>query len=224
MSRLYCVTCLRPVSSCICHLFSNVDNHINVVILQHPSEVQQSKGSVTLLANSLNNCQVLVGEHFDEHQEFLTLVEKYQSHLYLLYPGENAQSISEFTPFVKSGGVKINGTDSQRINTEPMNPKNQHQVKCLVLLDGTWKKAYRMFMVNKCLKNLPTLMLPTDIDSHYRIRKVDKVGALSSLEACCHALSMLEQQPNKYQVIVNNFIKFNEFQLSFSQQNRVPLQ
>jgi DTW domain-containing protein YfiP len=219
MSRSYCSTCFRPVTSCICHLFANVDNPINVVILQHPSEVQQSKGTVTLLANSLTNCQVLVGECFDEHQDFLTLVEKYQSHLYLLYPGENAQCISELAPFTKS-----NGADSQRINTEPMNQQDQPQVKCLVLLDGTWKKAYRMFMINKCLQNLPTLMLPTDIDSHYRIRKVDKVGALSSLEACCHALSMLEQQPDKYQEIVNNFIKFNEFQLSFNQQNRISPQ
>ena len=69
MTRAYCLQCERPEKSCICHLVTLVENDIHIVILQHPLEVKQSKGSVTLLHQSLEKSQVIVGENFAENHE-----------------------------------------------------------------------------------------------------------------------------------------------------------
>jgi len=166
-----------------------------VVILQHPSEVKQSKGSVAMLALSLQSCEVIVAEDFNNNQQLHNTLEQYKGNVALLYPSDQARVLSE-----SKLEENISADDS------PL---------CVVLLDGTWKKAYRLYMVNRFLHELPHLMLPDNIKSEYRIRKTDKKAALSTLEACCHALALLEKNTNKYQSLLNGFIDFNQFQLSF---------
>ncbi|MFT5756286.1 MAG: DTW domain-containing protein YfiP [Alteromonadaceae bacterium] len=192
MARDYCGECQRPLPTCICTFISNIDNDIHVIVLQHPLEVKQAKGTVTMLAKSLNKCSVFIGEDFTENIELHQLLNLYQQHTFLLYPSEQANVIGTYN-------------------------KGNEQGKCLILLDGTWKKAYRMFMLNTFLHEFPHLSLPLGIEGGYQIRKTTKNGALSSLEACSHALMLLEGTSGKYQKLLNNFVKFNEFQLSFSQ-------
>ncbi len=192
MARDYCSECQRPLATCICTFISNIDNDIHVIVLQHPLEVKQTKGTVTMLAKSLTKCSVFIGEDFTKNIELHKLLKLYQEHVFLLYPSEHARIIDKSTA----------GNDKS---------------KCLVLLDGTWKKAYRMFMLNRFLHDLPHLTLPLGIEGEYQIRKTTKSGALSSLEACTHALMLLEGTSEKYQKLLNNFVKFNEFQLSFNQ-------
>ena len=194
MTRAYCFKCERPEKSCICHLVSVVDNDIHVVILQHPLEVKQSKGSVTLLHQSLTSSQVIVGENFSDNSEVQLLLEKYDQQCAMLYPSDGAIVLSE---------------DNKEI-TPP---------KCLFILDGTWKKSYKMFMSNLWLQQLPHFILANDIVGQYKIRKTTKKNALSSLEACCYALSVLESQQrgtNRYQPLLAAFVAFNHFQLSFN--------
>jgi DTW domain-containing protein YfiP len=194
MTRAYCLKCDRPEKSCICHLVTVVDNDIHVVILQHPLEVKQSKGSVTLLHQSLTSSQVIVGENFSHNIEVQLLLEKYAQQCAVLYPSDNAILVSEENNDI----------------TPP---------KCLFILDGTWKKSYKMFMSNLWLQQLPHFTLANDIVGQYQIRKTTKKNALSSLEACCYALSVLENQhsgANRYQPLLTSFIAFNHFQLSFN--------
>jgi len=192
MARNYCGECQRPLPACICTLITEIDNDIHVIVLQHPLEVKQAKGTVTMLAKSLTKCSVFFGEDFTHNTELHQLLKVYQQTTFLLYPSEQAKVVSK-------------------------NIASNEQVKCLVLLDGTWKKAYRMFMLNTFLHDLPHLTLPSSIEGDYQIRKTNKNSALSSLEACTHALMLLEEHGEKYQSLLNNFVKFNQFQLSFSQ-------
>lgn len=200
MSRVYCNVCCRPQVSCICHLVTVIENDIDVVILQHPSEVKQAKGTVALLSQSLKHCHVFVGEQFSEHQDFLDLLTRYKNQTALLYPSENAQIVSQLQPaFDKK---KSNGTS---VNT----------YKCVILLDGTWKKAFRLYMMNELLHHIPHITLPEAIEGRYRIRSTKKLGALSTLEACSHALSILEGNAEKYESLFSSFDRFNALQLSF---------
>jgi len=193
MTRAYCLQCERPEKSCICHLVTSVDNDIHVVILQHPLEVKQSKGSVTLLHQSLKNSEVIIGENFNDNPDIKSLLNRYSQECAVLYPSDNAMVLSE-----EQGHI-----------TPP---------KCLFVLDGTWKKTYKMFMTNDWLQQLPHFTLTDGIVGQYKIRKTTKKNALSSLEACCYALGVLEHQQgnNKYQPLLDCFVKFNDFQLSFN--------
>jgi len=230
MSRILCKQCHRPTIACICSFFCEIDNPTAVLVLQHPSEVKQTKGTVALLSRSLSQCRVLVGEDFSQHDELNTMLKNHQA--LLLYPGAQAQVLSV-------------------IKTECDSTHNNHDEKCqlpklLIILDGTWKKAYRMFMLSSNLQTLEQVCLPDAIaqSGQYSVRKVAKKNALSSLEACCFALALLENELTKnelskneltetrignkslnnvnllfncglYQDLLNKFIQFNQFQLSF---------
>lgn len=64
--RAQCARCGRPKRACICHWFHPVANEVHLLVLQHPDEVHQPKGSVGLLAGSLRSCEVWVGERCDD--------------------------------------------------------------------------------------------------------------------------------------------------------------
>lgn len=196
MKRECCPLCLRAKSACICHLFTKIINDIHVVVLQHPTEVKQTKGTITLLANSLVNCTVIVGEVFKENAELTEILSLYQNEIALLYPSKNAKTLTN--EMVKCDKVL-------------------NSIKCIILIDGTWKKSYKMYMLNDFLHGIPHLTLPENIQGKYHIRKTQKAQALSSLEACVYALSSIEANSNKYKPLLNRFSQFNDFQLLFRQ-------
>ncbi|MBU2870887.1 tRNA-uridine aminocarboxypropyltransferase [Colwellia sp. E2M01] len=211
MSRKLCDTCQRPDKACICQFTIPIANKTHVVVLQHPSEVSQVKGTIALLAKSLSSCQIIIGEDFSDDRALQQIIEQYDT--LLLYPSEQAQII-----------------DASLINLlKEKTKKPAAKPPCLLILDGTWKKAYRMFMLSSNLQQLPQVCLPEEIANagQYLIRKVAKKNALSSLEAACYALALLESpfniteksvKPNqvgKYQPLLDKFAEFNQFQLSF---------
>jgi len=226
MARDLCLKCQRPINACICTFICNINNKTSVLVLQHPSEVKQSKGTVALLQRSLNSCQVIVGENFSENTELNKLLITH--HALLLYPSEQAQYIRRVI---------------KDLNVVP-SPINQPKPTLLIIIDGTWKKAYRMFMLSRNLLTLTQVYLPDYLanNGQYLIRKVAKKNALSSLEATCYALALLEGELDGeledelnnnlqdktaivekkqrfdcglYQPLLNKFAQFNQFQLSF---------
>lgn len=194
MTRAICNHCERPIKTCICCYFTQTANKVNIIVLQHPSEVKQTKGSVALLKHSLSNCTVFVGEDFTEHQQLQTLIKLYADDLALLYPSEDAEELT--------GSNYVLGRSNKPLST-------------LIVLDGTWKKAYKLFQLNPFLHQLTHVKLANNVESLYAVRKTNKVGGLSTLEACCHALACLEGDDNKYQKLLKNFVEFNEMQLAF---------
>jgi tRNA-uridine aminocarboxypropyltransferase len=195
MSRLLCCHCQRPESTCICRFISQVKNKMPIIVLQHPNEVAQAKGSLTILARSLTQCSVIVGENFSENEQLNQVLSQYDEQAFLLYPHEQALTLN-----------------SKAIEKQKEKAVNNG---CLILIDATWKKAYRMFMLSKNLHKVQKLQLPPNCTSHYQIRKTSVVNGLSTLEACCYSLALLENNPKKYQSIINGFIAFNQFLLSF---------
>ncbi|WP_448556887.1 tRNA-uridine aminocarboxypropyltransferase [Thalassotalea montiporae] len=203
MARATCDNCQRPPARCICHYVAKVNNQAEIVILQHPKEVDHPKGSADLLLTSLSNSRRFVGEKFDEHadfQAFLSGMLNEESNLirkkfYVMFPGEHSSEIS----------AKVNAQPEETI---------------LIVIDGTWKKAYKMFQLSTCLHQLPQLHLPSGLASCYDIRKTQKENALSTLEASCYALGILEQNTENYASLLENFAQYNQHQLSFRKSAR----
>lgn len=202
MARSICQHCQRPINACICHFIHEIDNKVSVLVLQHPKEVNHTKGSLPLLANSLKNCQVLVGESFDNDEVFYSILKQHAGRCAVLYPSDDAIELT-----------------LEHLDVDTSTNNNEQRISCLIVLDATWKKAFKMYQLSSSLKKLPHLKLPQGIKSLYAIRKTQKLDALSTLEASCHALGMLENNTQKYIPLMNEFIKFNEFQLSFRPSN-----
>ena len=195
MSRQYCTRCQRPLVTCICKLCCHINNNVRVVFLQHPTEEKQAKGTATLAHLSLQNSKIIIGENFNDNSELNNIIQDGNNNILLLYPNDGAKVTTKLT--------------------------NALQMKTVILiLDGTWKKAYRMYQLSTNLHTLNKITLADDIKSQYVIRKHHKDSDVSSLEACAHALLALEGNKAKYAPLFESFNKFNQFQLSLTRNNK----
>jgi DTW domain-containing protein YfiP len=195
--RTACATCLRPQRACICRWIAPVANDIDVLILQHPAEVQQAKGSARLLHLSLARSCVEIGETFAEDQLHALLHGSIDAPVraLLLYPP---------TPAVKPPAPAL---DADWL-AQP------HRLR-LVVLDATWRKSLKMLHCNPLLQALPRLALHHALPSAYLIRKAHRAHQLSTLEATCHALAQLEQSHQRYRPLLAGFDGFVAQQLLF---------
>lgn len=76
--------------------------------------------------------------------------------------------------------------------SEPTVPWDGAQVDRLVVLDGTWRQARRMFHRLPALHALPRLALPPKAEAVLRLRDSATEGGRSTLEALADALARLE--------------------------------
>ncbi|WNC73925.1 tRNA-uridine aminocarboxypropyltransferase [Thalassotalea psychrophila] len=195
MSRQYCTRCQRPLVTCICKLCSQIENDVRVVFLQHPSEEKQAKGTAMLAHLSLQNSSIIIGENFNEDETLNNIINDDENNVLLLYPEASSLVANKLTDTMISKTV-------------------------ILILDGTWKKAYRMYQLSTNLHRLNKITLANDIKSQYVIRKHHKDSDVSSLEACAHALGALEGNNVKYTALLESFTKFNQFQLSLANKNK----
>ncbi|MDN3652899.1 tRNA-uridine aminocarboxypropyltransferase [Thalassotalea ponticola] len=191
MSRQYCTRCERPLVTCLCKFCQHIDNRVQVLFLQHPKEQGHSKGSVPLAHLSLQNSQVIVGEDFSHCEPLNKLIGNDEVNVAVLYPSASAKPATELSVA-------------------------QQRKQVIVIIDATWRKAYKMMQLSTNLQRLPAITLAAEIKSQYVIRKHHKASDVSSLEACAHALGALEGDTDKYQPLLDAFLQFNQWHLQWS--------
>lgn len=194
--RKRCPACLRAEASCICRWIAPVGHAVEVLLLQHPLEVHNAKGSARLLHLSLPNSRLLTGEHFAPDTLAALLAGK---HNVLLYP---------HTPGDRSLGI------APPPALDPATLLDPAQLR-LVVLDATWRKSRKMLYLHPLLQQLPRLPLRDTPASHYLIRKAHAPDQLSTLEATCYALMQLEQGAERFAPLITAFDGFVAQQLSY---------
>jgi DTW domain-containing protein YfiP len=187
--RPSCAACLRPQQTCICQWIAAVPHALEVLILQHPLEVANAKGSARLLHLSLPGSKLLVGETFAPADLAPLLAGKRSVLLYPDTAGDQSLGIPAPPPF------------------DPAWAGEAASLR-LVVLDGTWRKSRKMLYLNPLLQQLPRLPLRDTPPSHYLIRKAHAPDQLSTLEATCYALMRLENDPARFQRLIDGFDGF----------------
>ncbi|HDM8128640.1 TPA: DTW domain-containing protein [Vibrio harveyi] len=190
MSR-YCSQCGKSRKACICQWIVSLANEVELIILQHTSEEHRPLGTARILNLSLNHCTCLIGEDFSDDSVLNALLEDATYQHFILYPSEQSLCLSQLA-------------DERSDSTKKTR---------LILLDGTWKKAYKMWQLSTNLQSIPTVKLPENLQGHYTIRKAPSENSLSTVEAGYHALSLLE--PNQdFTPLLAAFEKMIEFQIA----------
>lgn len=202
--RALCAQCLRPQSSCICQWVRPIAHQVQVLVLQHPLEVANAKGSARLLCMSLAHSRLVTGEAFDEAE--------LNAWLNAPWPGEAAEApprqtvlLYPATPLNPAPIWPLAGDDS------PTDPRPLR----LVVLDGTWRKSRKMLHLNPVLQTLPRLALRDRPPSNYRIRKAHLPDQLSTLEATCAALAQLEGGEAPFEPLLQAFDGFVAQQMAY---------
>ncbi|ABZ74889.1 DTW domain containing protein [Shewanella halifaxensis HAW-EB4] len=167
MSRPTCPNCHYPQNACLCASIETMQVKSELIILQDPSEVGHAKNSVRLLELVIAETRVVVGETADDFAALRQQLAASEKPVYLVYPSENSISANE--------------------------TKVEEEV-ILLLLDGTWRKAYKLLQLNPWLQDYPALHLDLDSASNYTIRKASRSDSLSTLEAAAMMLKAIDEE------------------------------
>jgi DTW domain-containing protein YfiP len=211
MKRSICTNCLRPFTACICHCVRKVkqdldrlDQEIEIVILQHPSEERHAKNSARLLHLCLENSTLIVGDEFEDESLNKILFGGGKNSI-LLYPEEaNATTFSQEHSSLKNA-IEMDVADVTKIR--------------IIIIDATWRKSRQMLLSHPLLQKLPRFALKEMPSSHYRIRRAHKEDQLSSLEAGAYVLMQLSKNEEKYLPLLHAFDLFVEMQIRFGSLN-----
>lgn len=185
-SRSFCPDCDFLKSRCLCDTLKVIPNNVHLIVLQHPTESKHPLNTVRIMKKSFKEMTVLVGEDFTSDLKLNTLLCDPKNECALLYPGDEATVLNADAP--------------------------KKEITHLILLDGTWRKAKKIFMLSHNLHTLPSIKLAPETTSDYRIRKAPSDQSLSTLEASTMALQYLEPTLDTSAAILS-FQKMVDFQI-----------
>lgn len=166
--RVRCMRCMRPARVCYCAHVTEVPTATRVVILQHPRERDMPIGTAHMATLCLPNSELHVGVDWDGSAALAKALADATLPAVLLYPGEGARDLAQ----------------------DPL------PGPCtLVVLDGTWWQARKLLRQSQRLAALPRVAFVPDKPSEYRIRREPQDTYVSTIEALCTVLPLLEQKP-----------------------------
>ncbi|MFC3031218.1 tRNA-uridine aminocarboxypropyltransferase [Pseudoalteromonas fenneropenaei] len=172
-NRSLCTRCGYVINTCLCAALQQpITNQCRILILRDTSEVSNVKNTAHLLKLGLARLDIIDG---DAPPHFAAALQQLDpTTTALLYPGTQAQLL-------------------------PQTPKEAiAKFSTLVVLDGTWKKAYKLFQQLPELKRFSQVSFATVPASQYVIRKAEQSYSLSTLEAVAlylHYTEALDPKP-----------------------------
>jgi DTW domain-containing protein YfiP len=161
-----------------------------VVILQHLRERDMAIGTARMASLCLTNSELHVGVDFEHDTAVARVLHDPASPAVVLYPGPAAQPLESLPP------------------GRPLT---------LVVLDGTWSQARKLFNSNPLLHALPRVALQPDAPSEYRIRPEPRPDYVSTIEALFHALAALEGDREKMAPLLAPFRAMVQMQVDWQQ-------
>ncbi|MBC7539238.1 MAG: DTW domain-containing protein [Bacteriovorax sp.] len=183
--RVVCPLCEYILARCLCSTLMPIDNTTKIIILQHPSETGHALNTVSLMKKSFLNLDLFIGEDFSEHQELNSLINNHQETICLIFPAGNNIVLTS---------------------------KSEQKITHLIFIDGTWKKARKIFLLSKNLHNLKSYALVPSKPGQYKIRSSTFEHGLSTLEATLCALESVEKNLDT-KSLEDSFLKMIEFQI-----------
>ena len=187
-SREMCWRCRRPKRVCYCAAVRPIETRTRVVILQHPRESDVPINTARIAELSLSSSTLHVGLDFSRDRALLAALSNQAAPPVLLYPSDDAKDLAV---------------------DPPLGPVT------LVVIDGTWWQASKLFKLNPVLHALPRYGLAPSEESRYRIRREPAAHCLSTIEALEAALAVLEDRPGGLPELLAPFDAMVETQLDF---------
>jgi DTW domain-containing protein YfiP len=166
------------------------DNKVKVTIIMHHREKHLTTNTATLAIKTLKNSK-LVMRGLPEKPFTIDQLELADDEIpFFLFPNEEAEVINEDF---------INRYKDKKLH--------------LIVPDGTWSQAKKVYRREKSMHQIKCLKLPDGIKSVYKLRKTPREDGVCTFEAISHSLKLLESNElyinlmSIFQVMVERFIK-----------------
>jgi DTW domain-containing protein YfiP len=190
--RARCLRCAKPESHCVCARIPRVSNRTPVFILQHPRERFHPIGTARIARLGLARSALLVPRAAAARS--LAVALEPPPGTALLFPSAGARDLATLAPAERPSG--------------------------LIVLDGTWSQAGKLYRANAWLGALPHVALSPAAPTRYRIRRAPRPGFISTIEAIVAALALIEPATPGLAELLAAFDAMIDAQLAF--RHRAP--
>ncbi|MBT3223432.1 MAG: DTW domain-containing protein, partial [Proteobacteria bacterium] len=187
-ARPHCYRCDKPSSMCLCGHLTPIPNEVGVHVLQHPRERRHPLGTARLLRLGLASVWVHVLQL--EGRSAVCAPVSLPQGAALLYPSADARDLGSLTA--------------------------EERPKHLVVIDGTWAQAHRIFRDNFWISDLPRYRLAPGAGSRYRIRTEPRLECLSTVESVVTALRCLQHDLHGTETLISAFDAMIDDQIAAS--------
>ncbi len=172
---------------------------IKILILQHPQEPHEKRGTVSLLKETLGNVTLKTGLSWPNLSKALGQ-ETENSKWAVLYLGSGIKS-----PSSQKLEPGLYFVDKKAL----LLPKAQNPIQGLVVLDGTWSQAKSIWWRNAWLLKLKrVILIPSRPSLYGNIRKEPRKECVSTLEAVAETLTHLGESPEIENQLKKHFEEF----------------
>lgn len=149
-----CTQCGVHPNLCVCDQCEQMTDAPPIWLLQDPGEVGHAKGTARIADACLPALTRLVGKYPEDFTELAS--DARVGHMGVLFP----------TP-----------------QSRPLESSDVASISGWIVLDGTWRKARRLFLSNPWLASLPQFHFQDPPSSGYTIRKRPNRQSLATAEA-----------------------------------------
>lgn len=183
------------MTGCYCAHLSPTPSRTRVVFLQHPRERRVAFGTARMAHLALPNSELHVGVEFDDHPRVRALAAEPEGQTVVLYPAPDA------------------------VEPETL-PSNV--CRNLLVIDGTWIQARKMFARSTLLRSLPRIGFAPYLPSRYRIRREPAPHCRATIEAVVEALERLEHDDMRFRPMLHAFDHMVEQQVHYKERQPNP--
>ncbi len=177
-----------------------IQNHLQILILQHPQEPGHELGTAPLIQSVLENCTLKVGLSWANLHRALGK-ETIPSQWAVLYRGTG----------LAKGDVALANAGVLHFVSKKGNPipAPAEPIIGLVVLDGTWSQAKAMWWRNSWLLKLKRVVLtPTTVSLYGKKRKEPAKDCLSTIESVAETLVALGEPETTKTALLTAFSEF----------------
>ncbi len=167
----------------------------------HRDEVYKPTNTGRLIADTFpDQCHAFLWSRTEPDPKLIELLNDKQRQCFLVFPASDAEQ-------------------REVVASPPTRDSNKAPINTVVLLDGTWKQARKMYSQGQWMRHLPILDLSTALASsehdwgNYKVRQACESGQLATAEAAALALTA-NQEHVATEHLLRYFSVFNEHYLA----------
>lgn len=151
---------------CVCAMMTPLDNHFDLLLIQHPNELARATNSAKLLQWQLTRCASFTWDRRTPPVELLEAINNHANPV-LLFPTPNSQPVSS--------------------------PSLTQSDTLYIVLDATWQEAGKMWRQSPWLQALPTFHLELEHSSEFTLRRNQKPNSVCTCEIGIELLKLHNQ-------------------------------
>ena len=166
-----CSKCGLPIITCICKIIKEFETKAKFVILSSEKEVYRNTNTANLLKQiNTKSTEIIIWKRGEIPSSILSYINNDIYNVYLVFPIMNKE-------------MEIRKAKYNKDNNTPV----------FIIVDGTWREAWKIIRKSDYLKNLPILSLETNRVSKFTLRRGQEEGNLCTIEAAMELLKINDE-------------------------------